>query len=443
MDAPRDGCATTTELIDLEQEWNTSDRWSGIARPYTALDVERLRGSIRVRHTLAELGAERLWNLLQSEPHVQALGALTGNQAIQQVRAGLPAIYVSGWQVAADANDAGQMYPDLSLYPADSVPNVVRRINHALQREDEKQHMSNRDDMYWFAPIVADAEAGFGGPLHAFEITKAMIEAGAAGVHFEDQLAAAKKCGHLGGKVVVPTGEYIQKLVAARFASDVLGAPTLIVARTDANSARLITSDADPRDRPFLMEDRTKEGYYRMQGGLRAAIARGLAYAPYADLLWCETSSPDLEEARTFADAIHKRFPGKLLAYNCSSSFNWRKKLDPAGIAAFQSELARMGYRFQFVTLAGFHTLNLSMFRLAQDYKASGMTAYAGLQDEEFAAREEGYQAAEHQAFVGTEYFDEVSQVISGGSTSTLSMDGSTEREQMTEPAPVKRLASS
>jgi isocitrate/methylisocitrate lyase len=443
MDTPRDGCATTTNLIDLEQEWTTADRWSGITRPYTALDVERLRGSIRVHHTLAELGAERLWNLLQSEPVVAALGALTGNQAIQQVRAGLPAIYLSGWQVAADGNDAGQMYPDLSLYPADSVPNVVRRINNALRREDEKQHMSHRDDVYWFAPIVADAEAGFGGPLHAFEITKAMIEAGAAGVHFEDQLAAAKKCGHLGGKVVVPTGEFIQKLVAARLAADVMGVPTLIVARTDANSARLITSDADPRDRPFLMQERTREGYFRMEGGLRASIARGLAYAPYADLLWCETASPDLDEARIFADAIHDRFPGKLLAYNCSASFNWRKKLDPEGLARFRSELAAMGYRFQFVTLAGFHTLNLSMFQLAQDYNANGMAAYAALQDEEFSAREEGYRAVEHQAFVGTEYFDEVSQVISGGLTSTLSMDGSTEREQMTEPAPIKRLASS
>ncbi|TLZ58088.1 MAG: isocitrate lyase, partial [Methanobacteriota archaeon] len=382
-----------TETVELEQEWRTSDRWAGILRPYGAADVERLRGSIRIRHTLAELGAERLWELLRTEDYVQALGALTGNQAIQQVRAGLRAIYLSGWQVAADGNDAGHMYPDLSLYPADSVPNVVRRINNALRREDEKQHMAGKDDMDWFAPIVADAEAGFGGPLHAFEITKAMIEAGAAGVHFEDQLAAAKKCGHLGGKVVVPTGEFIQKLVAARLAADVMGVPTLIVARTDANSARLVTSDSDPRDRALLTGERTAEGFFRIEGGLSAAIARGLAYAPYADMLWCETSGPDLEEARAFADAIHARFPGKILAYNCSSSFNWRKKLGPSAIASFQSELARMGYRFQFVTLAGFHTLNLSMFGLAQDYKDRGMSAYAELQDKEFAAREQGYRA--------------------------------------------------
>jgi isocitrate lyase len=432
-----------TNLGELEREWRTSERWTGIVRPYGQQDVERLRGSVRIQHTLAELGSDRLWHLLQTEERVAALGALTGNQAIQQVRAGLPAIYLSGWQVAADGNDAGQMYPDLSLYPADSVPNVVRRINNALRREDEKQHMNGRDDTHWFAPIVADAEAGFGGPLHAFEITKAMIEAGAAGVHFEDQLAAAKKCGHLGGKVVVPTGEFIQKLVAARLAADVMGVRTILVARTDANSARLITSDADARDRPFLTGERTPEGYFRMEGGLKAAIARGLSYAPYADLLWCETAGPDLEEARTFAESIHARFPGKLLAYNCSSSFNWRKKLDADGIARFQSELARLGYRFQFVTLAGFHTLNLSMFRLAREYQAGGMTAYAKLQDEEFLAREAGYRALEHQAFVGTEYFDEVSQVITAGSTSTLAMEGSTERDQLAESPPTKRLVSS
>ena len=431
------------EATELEQEWRTAERWAGIMRPYAAADVDRLRGSIQIRHTLAELGAERLWELLRTEDYVQALGALTGNQAIQQVRAGLHAIYLSGWQVAADGNDAGQMYPDLSLYPADSVPNVVRRINNALRREDEKQHMAGKGDTRWFAPIVADAEAGFGGPLHAFEITKAMIEAGVAGVHFEDQLAAAKKCGHLGGKVVVPTGEFIQKLVAARLAADVMGVPTLIVARTDANSARLVTSDADPRDRALLTGERTAEGFFRMEGGLSAAIARGLAYAPYADMLWCETSGPDLEEARAFADAIHARFPGKILAYNCSSSFNWRKKLGPSAIATFQSELARMGYRFQFVTLAGFHTLNLSMFGLAQDYKDRGMSAYAELQDKEFAARAKGYRAVEHQAFVGTEYFDEVGQVISGGTSSTLAMEGSTEREQVTAAPPTKRVSSS
>jgi isocitrate lyase len=328
------------------------------------------------------------------------------------------------------------MYPDLSLYPADSVPNVVRRINNALRREDEKQHLSGRHDVDWFVPIVADAEAGFGGPLHAFELMKAMIEAGAAGVHFEDQLAAAKKCGHLGGKVVVPTAEFIQKLVAARLAADVMGVRTLIVARTDANSARLITGDSDPADHSFISGERTADGFFQFEGGLHAAIARGLAYAPYADLLWCETSSPDLDEAREFADAIHARYPGKLLAYNCSASFNWRKKLDPAGLAEFQRELGQLGYRFQFVTLAGFHTLNLSMFQLASSYAAGGMTAYAELQDQEFAARERGYRATEHQAFVGTEFFDAVSQVISGGTSSTLAMNGSTEREQIADPNP-------
>src|SRR5437867_6208263 len=428
---------------ELEHDWKTSERWAGILRPYGGGEVDRLRGTIDVRHTLAERGSEKLWKLLNSDGYVAALGALTGNQAIQQVGAGLRAIYVSGWQVAADGNDAGQMYPDLSLYPADSVPNVVRRINNALRREDEKAHMHGADDRDWFAPIVADAEAGFGGPLHAFEITKAMIEAGAAGVHFEDQLAAAKKCGHLGGKVVVPTGEFVQKLVAARLAADVMGVPTLIVARTDANSARLVTSDVDPRDRAFFTGERTAEGFFRMEGGLSAAIARGLAYAPYADMLWCETSSPDLEEARAFADAIHARFPGKILAYNCSSSFNWRKTLGGSAIATFQSERVRLGYRFQFVTLAGFHTLNLSMFELAMDYKERGMSAYAELQDKEFAARERGYSAIEHQAFVGTEYFDEVGQVISGRTSSTLSMEGSTEREQVAIAPQTKRVASS
>lgn len=418
---------------DLKTRWREDERWAGIVRPYRAKDVERLRGSVRIGHTLAELGAERLWRLLRSGSYVPALGALTGHQAVQQVRAGLPAIYVSGWQVAADGNDAGQTYPDQSLYPSDSVPNLVRRINNAFRREDEKQHLAGKDDVYWFAPIVADAEAGFGGPLHAFELMKAMIEAGAAGVHFEDQLAAAKKCGHLGGKVVVPTGEFIQKLVAARLAADVVGVSTFVIARTDANSARLITSDADPRDQPFLTGKRTPEGFFRMQGGLQAAIERGLAYAPFADLIWCETSGPDLEEARAFADAIHARFPGKLLAYNCSSSFNWRKRLDPEGIARFQRELGQMGYRFQFVTLAGFHTLNLAMFELASEYHRRGMTAYAELQDAEFAARERGYRATEHQAFVGTEYFDEVNQVLSGGTSSTLAMEGSTEREQIAE----------
>ena len=417
----------------LEKDWETDPRWDGITREYTAEDVLRLRGSIEIKYTLAEMGAERLWNLLHDEPYVSALGALTGNQAIQQVRAGLQAIYLSGWQVAADGNGAGQMYPDLSLYPADSVPNVVRRINNALRREDEKQHMAGNHDVDWFVPIVADAEAGFGGPLHAFELMKAMIEAGAAGVHFEDQLAAAKKCGHLGGKVVVPTSEFVQKLVAARLAADVMGVRTLIVARTDANSARLLTSDVDPSDHAFLTGTRTSEGFFQFEGGLPAAIARGLAYAPYADLLWCETSSPDVEEAREFAAAIHARFPEKLLAYNCSASFNWRKKLGPEALTQFQRDLGEMGYRFQFVTLAGFHTLNLSMFQLASSYAARGMTAYAELQDEEFAARERGYRATEHQAFVGTEFFDAVSQVISGGTSSTLAMNGSTEREQIAD----------
>src|SRR2546426_1284746 len=399
------------KTAELEQDWRSSERWAGIVRPYGAADVDRLRGSIGIRHTLAELGAERLWELLRTEDYVPALGALTGNQAIQQVRAGLRAIYLSGWQVAADGNDAGQMYPDLSLYPADSVPNVVRRINNALRREDEKQHLSGKHEVDWFVPIVADAEAGFGGHLHAFELMKAMIEAGAAGVHFEDQLAAAKKCGHLGGKVVVPTSEFVQKLVAARLAADGIGVRTLIVARAAADSARLITGDADPADHSFISGERTADGFFQFEGGLPAAIARGLAYAPYADLLWCETSSPDVEEAREFADAIHARHPGKLLAYNCSASFNWRKKLNPAALAEFQQELGQMGYRFQFVTLAGFHTLNLSMFQLASSYAARGMTAYAQLQDEEFAARELGYRATEHQAFVGTEFFAAVSVV--------------------------------
>jgi len=431
------------ETWNLEPDWRMDERWAGIIRPYGPDDVVRLRGSIRIRHTLAERGAGRLWSLLNSEDYVPALGALTGNQAIQQVRAGLRAIYLSGWQVAADGNDAGQMYPDLSLYPVDSVPQAVRRINNALRREDEKQHLSGRHDVDWFVPIVADAEAGFGGPLHAFELMKAMIEAGAGGVHFEDQLAAAKKCGHLGGKVVVPTSEFIQKLVAARLAADVMGVRTLIVARTDANSARLITSDVDPADHPFLSAERTPEGFFRFDGGLPAAVARGLAYAPYADLLWCETSSPDVEEAREFADAIHARHPGKLLAYNCSASFNWRKKLGPSGLAEFQHDLAALGYRFQFVTLAGFHTLNLSMFQLASRYAAQGVTAYAELQDNEFEARERGYRATEHQAFVGTEFFDAVSQVISGGTSSTLAMNGSTEREQIADSTRQRPLSAS
>jgi isocitrate lyase len=417
----------------LAQEWTANSRWKDVERPYTAADVLRLRGSIHVEHTLARLGAERLWQLLQTEPYVKALGAVTGNQAVQQVQAGLQAIYVSGWQVAADANNAGQMYPDQSLYPADSVPNLCRRINGALQRADQVHHAEGKvaPAQTWFAPLVADAEAGFGGTLNAFELMKGMIEAGAACVHFEDQLSSAKKCGHLGGKVLVPTSEAIQKLVAARLAADVMGVPTLVMARTDADSAHLLTSDIDARDRAFCTGERTPEGFYRIRGGIESAIARGLAYAPYADLIWCETSHPDLEEAREFAAAIHAKYPGKMLAYNCSPSFNWRKNLDEATIALFQQELAGMGYKFQFVTLAGFHALNLSMFELARGYKIAGMTAYSRLQEKEFSRETQyGYEAVKHQRFVGTGYFDQVQQVISGGLASTTALTGSTEAEQ-------------
>jgi isocitrate lyase len=424
----------TLTQSELTNHWQTDPRWSGITRPYRSEDVVKLRGSIQVEHTLARLGAERLWWLLHHEAYVSALGALTGNQAVQQIQAGLKAIYLSGWQVAADGNDAGQTYPDQSLYPADSVPNLVRKINNALQRADQLHHMDGKDSTYWFAPIVADAEAGFGGALNAFELMKAMIEGGAACVHFEDQLSSAKKCGHLGGKVLVPTSEAIQKLVAARLAADVLGVPSLIMARTDANSAFLLTSDIDPRDREFLSGGRTSEGFFHVRGGLDSAIARGLAYAPYADLIWCETSEPNLEEARRFAESIHAKYPGKLLAYNCSPSFNWKKKLDDRVIANFQLELARMGYKFQFVTLAGFHALNLSMFELARGYKDAGMTAYSQLQEKEFAREAQyGYQAVKHQRFVGTGYFDAVTQVIAGGIASTTALSGSTEQEQFAE----------
>jgi isocitrate lyase len=414
----------------LAREWATSPRWNGIVRPYSAADVCRLRGTVAIEHTLARLGAARLWDLLHAEPYVAALGALTGNQAVQQVRAGLLAIYLSGWQVAADANTSGHMYPDQSLYPCDSVPTVVRNINRALQRADQIAHAEGEHDTHWFAPIVADAEAGFGGTLNAFELMKEMIAAGAAGVHFEDQLSSAKKCGHMGGKVLVPTREAVDKLVAARLAADVCGVPTLVVARTDANGAFLLTSDADPADGPFLDGGRTGEGFFRYRGGLAAATARGLAYAPYADLVWCETSEPNLAEARAFAEAVHARFPGKLLAYNCSPSFNWKKKLDDETIARFQRELGAMGYRFQFVTLAGFHALNLGMFQLARAYRDEGMSAYARLQGAEFAAEPAGYRAAAHQRFVGTGYFDEVAKVIAGGDVSTAAMRGSTEEEQ-------------
>jgi len=424
----------SSTAAEMTRHWHSDARWRGTKRPYSSQQVIKLRGSIQVEHTLARIGAERLWTLLQAEPYVAALGALTGNQAVQQVQAGLKAIYLSGWQVAADANDAGHMYPDQSLYPADSVPNVVRRINNALMRADQIHHMDGRDDTHWMAPIVADAEAGFGGTLNAFELMKAMIEAGAACVHFEDQLSSAKKCGHLGGKVLVPTSEAIQKLVAARLAADVLGVPVLIMARTDADSAHLLTSNIDPRDREFLTGERTSEGFFRIRGGLESAIARALSYAPYADLLWCETSHPDIEEARRFAEAVHAQYPGKLLAYNCSPSFNWKKNLDDSMIGRFQSELAKMGYKFQFVTLAGFHALNLSMFELARGYKQVGMTAYSRLQEKEFAREAEyGYEAVKHQRFVGTGYFDALTQVIAGGSASTTALEGSTEKAQFSE----------
>ncbi len=410
------------------KSWSSDGRWKGVVRPYSEAEVERLRGTVHVEHSLARRGAETLWKLLHTEPYVPALGALTGNQAVQMVQAGLKAIYLSGWQVAADAN--GDMYPDQSLYPADRVPEVVRRVNRALLRADQIRHASGDGSVDWLVPIVADAEAGFGGPLNAFELMKAMIEAGAAGAHFEDQLASAKKCGHMGGKVLVPAREFVQKLDAARLAADVCGVPALVVARTDANGAKLLTSDADPIDAPFMNGERTSEGFFRFKGGLDAAIARGLAYAPHADMIWCETSEPNLEEAKRFAEAIKRQFPDKLLAYNCSPSFNWKLKLDAPTIARFQRELGAMGYRFQFVTLAGFHALNLSMFQLAQDYRDSGMSAYSELQSEEFRAESRGYKAVKHQEFVGTGYFDQLAQAIAGEASSTLALTGSTEKEQ-------------
>jgi isocitrate lyase len=414
---------------DHNRNWNSS-RWDGITRTYTPEDVARLSGTVRIEYTLARNGAEKLWRLLKDEPYVAALGALTGNQAVEMAQAGLKAIYLSGWQVAADANLAGQMYPDQSLYPVNSVPTVIRALNNALLRADQISHSEGRDGADWMLPIVADAEAGFGGTLSAFELMKGMIEAGAAGVHFEDQLSSAKKCGHLGGKVLVPTQEAVQKLVAARLAADTLGVPTILIARTDANSAGLITSDCDPRDRQFLTGERTVEGFFRMRGGLDAAIARGLAYAPYADLLWCETSEPNLAEAKRYADAIHVEFPGKMLAYNCSPSFHWKAKLDDREIANFQRELGRMGYRFQFVTLAGFHALNLSIFELAHEYARTGMTAYSHLQQREFEMTKHGYGGVKHQRFVGTGYFDAVATTIAAGETSTVALPGSTEADQ-------------
>lgn len=419
------------QIEQIENNWKTDERWKGIERPYTAEEVVKLRGSVQIQHTLAEKGADRLWKSLHEEDFINALGALTGNQAVQQVKAGLKAIYLSGWQVAADANIAGQMYPDQSLYPANSVPQVVKRINQALQRADQIDHAEGREDKFdWFAPIIADAEAGFGGPLNVFELIKGMIEAGAAGVHLEDQLASEKKCGHLGGKVLLPTQNAIRNLVAARLAADVSGVPTILIARTDADAADMVTSDIDPRDAEFITGERTPEGFFRTKAGIDQAIARGLAYAPYADLVWCETSKPDLEEAKKFADAIHAKFPGKLLAYNCSPSFNWKANLDDETIAKYQVELGKMGYKFQFVTLAGFHALNHSMFKLAHDYKDHGMAAYSKLQQEEFASEDNGYTATKHQREVGTGYFDEVSQVISGGTSSTTAMKGSTETAQ-------------
>ncbi|EFH90336.1 isocitrate lyase [Ktedonobacter racemifer] len=415
---------------DLQMAWQGETRWRGVERPYLAEDVLRLRGSVHIEYTLARMGAKRLWTLLRSEPFVPALGALTGNQAVQQVRAGLKAIYLSGWQVAADANLAGHMYPDQSLYPANSVPQVVKRINQALQRADQIQHSEGKGDIYWFAPIVADAEAGFGGPLNVFELMKAMIEAGAAGVHFEDQLASEKKCGHLGGKVLIPTASAVKNLVAARFAADVMGVPTVLIARTDSNGAQLITSDIDETDKAFLTGERTPEGFFRVRSGIEAAIARGLSYAPYCDLIWCETSSPDMGEAERFAAEIHARFPGKLLAYNCSPSFNWRKNLSETQIAEFQKHLGSLGYAFQFITLAGFHALNYSMFDLARGYREEGMTAYSRLQQAEFALEKVGYTATKHQHEVGTGYFDEVTQVIAGGASSTTALTGSTEEAQ-------------
>ena len=419
----------------IQHEWNTDPRWAGITRNYTAADVVRLRGTIPVEHSIAKIGAEKLWRYLHEKDFVNALGALTGNQAMQQVKAGLNAIYLSGWQVAADANLAGQMYPDQSLYPADSVPAVVRRINNALLRADQLHHAEGDDSIDFLQPIVADAEAGFGGVLNAYELMKAMIEAGAAGVHFEDQLASVKKCGHMGGKVLVPTREAVEKLNAARLAADVMGVPTLLVARTDAEAADLLTSDVDANDQEFCTGERTVEGFYKVRNGLDQAISRGLAYAPYADLVWCETGKPDLEFARRFAEAIHARFPGKMLAYNCSPSFNWKKNLDDATIAKFQKEIASYGYKFQFITLAGFHALNYSMFNLAHGYARRQMSAFVELQEAEFAAADKGFTAVKHQREVGTGYFDTVTQAIQQGQSSTTALKGSTEEEQFHDKA--------
>lgn len=418
------------QIQGLEEEWANSSRWKGVTRNYDAADVVKLRGSVQIEYTLARLGAEKLWRLVNQEEPVCALGALTGNQAIQEVQAGLKAIYCSGWQVAGDGNSAGEMYPDQSLYPVDSVPKMVARINNAFQRTDEIHALANDDSIDWFAPIVADAEAGFGGNLNAFELMKGMIRAGAAGVHFEDQLSSAKKCGHMGGKVLVPTSEAVAKLSAARLAADVLGVPTVLLARTDADAANLITADSDDRDREFITGERTPEGFYRTRPGLEQAIARGLAYAPYADMIWCETSKPDLEQAQKFADAIHAEYPDQLLAYNCSPSFNWKQNLDDETMRHFREELGKMGYKFQFITLAGWHALNSSMFQLARAYKADGMYAYSQLQQQEFSDEQFGFRAAKHQSFVGAGYFDAVQNTIMDGLSSTTALTGSTEEEQ-------------
>jgi isocitrate/methylisocitrate lyase len=424
-------------IADLERRWASSPRWAGITRPYGAEDVWRLKGSLDISYTIAEVGANKLWRLLHDEPYVAALSAVSGGQAVQEVKAGLKAIYISGWQVAGDMNTSLETYPDQSLYPADSVPRLVERINNALQRADEIDHLNGRTEIDWYAPLVADAEAGFGGLLNAYELMKHMIQKGAAGVHFEDQLASLKKCGHLGGKVLVPTSEFITKLVAARLAADVLDVPTVLIARTDALSATILANDIDPYDREFVIGDRTPEGFVAVQPGIQAAIARGLAYAPYADLLWFETSKPDMEQAQAFAEALHAKFPGKMMAYNCSPSFNWKRHLSDRQIADFQSELGAMGYKFQFVTLSAFHAMNYAMFELAKGYRERGMAAYSELQQREFAAEQDGYEAVRHQEFVGVPYFDQVTDIVTGGRSSSIAMKGSTEEEQFHEPARV------
>jgi isocitrate lyase len=428
-------------IEELRKDWSDNPRWNGVERGYSAENVARLRGSVKIDYTLAKLGAEKLWKLLDERPYVSSLGASTGNQAVQQVRAGVPAIYLSGWQVAADANDSLQMYPDQSLYAVSSVPTVVKRINNALLRADQIQTMEGKADVDWLAPIVADAESGFGGVLNAFELMKAMIEAGAAGVHFEDQLASAKKCGHMGGKVLVPTQEAVQKLIAARLAADIMGVPTVLLARTDAEAADIVTSDIDENDKPFLTGERTSEGFYKTRKGFDQALARGIAYAEYADMVWCETGTPDLAFARKFAEGIRRKYPEKMLAYNCSPSFNWKRNLDDATIARFQRELGAMGYKFQFITLAGFHSLNYSMFELAHGYAHSGMSAFVELQQKEFAAAEKGFTAVKHQREVGTGYFDEITQVVTGGRASTTALHGSTEDEQFFDSQKKPKLA--